>query len=94
MATDHADQHVIVFGGFSDATNGPQLSDETWLWTGQDWRLLPQLFSPSQRDGAVLEPLSGDRVILYGGYSAAGFSTETWIYGRAAPPPPPQYSGK
>jgi len=88
MATDEADHAVMLFGGSSTSDLGSQVvySDATWLWSGQNWRQLSLLESPSARSGAVLQPLGDGSILLFGGSGPGGFRTDTWTYGRIAAP--------
>jgi hypothetical protein len=89
MATDAADGGVLLFGGSypSEQSGDPVYTDATWLWTGQNWRRLTLLYSPSPRSGAVLAPLGDGSILLYGGSGPPILSqlTDTWIYGRVGP---------
>ena len=94
MTTDGADQAIMVFDGVDSATSSRLVfAGDTWLYNGQNWRLVPQLYSPSPRGGALLAPLGGDRVLLAGGFTESQQLTDTWIYGRAAPATPVQLGG-
>ena len=81
MVYDVARQQVVLYGGYSDPAGGGQ--NDTWLFSGNDWRQAQPAQSPPARyqhmmvyDGARQE------VVVFGGILKAtgGATSETWIW--------------
>jgi hypothetical protein len=95
MAYDSTHHRVILFGG-TDAT---QAYDDTWAWTGNNWKLLAPTRKPSAR--GTLSSLSDDPglsgLLLFGGFDFAGtLLGDTWqwtgtnwkqLHPATSPPP-------
>jgi uncharacterized protein (TIGR03437 family) len=100
MAYDAYHHEALLFGGGVFHFNGltPVFSDlnETWAWNGSQWTQRSTT-GPSARDSyAFAYDLAHDRVVLFGGASAAApnavISGDTWTW-RGAPLPSPSISG-
>lgn len=80
VAYDAESDRIIVFGGrLPDRT----LSADTWAYdfNTNTWTHRSPAVHPSPRnDAAMAYDAQSDRVILVGGYTAAGRSDETWAY--------------
>ena len=98
-AYDADDNDVVLFGG--EASDG-SLSDDTWLWNGKVWDLLPasQTVAPPPREMASMafDPYL-HQLILFGGRGAGGqLLDDTWAwngyswYELAGPGPGPRES--
>jgi hypothetical protein len=73
---------VLAFGGQADGNT----SNQTWLWTGKNWKLLHLTTSPPGITGAGMayDP-STKQVVLFGGGNIDGYCqqlscTETWVW--------------
>jgi hypothetical protein len=76
---------VLLFGGLSDP-NAPTFFDDTWLWDGTNWTLLPTVTQPSPRShAAVAMDLNRGRVVLHGGHGPSNQPTpvDTWEWNGA-----------
>jgi len=69
---------TLLFGGGRIVDSRSVRYDDTWTWDGSDWTQL-QVTGPTARTGANIayDPVR-DRVMLYGGLTAAGRPTDTW----------------
>ena len=76
-----SNSHIVVFGGQNLA--GQRLAD-TWVWTGTVWQAASGT-GPSARTVLAMAPEpTRQRVLLFGGYGAAGFMGDTWEWDGAA----------
>jgi hypothetical protein len=82
MSWDGNRNGVLLFGGNS---GGPQ--NDTWLWDGADWNLLPAAAPPPARHGAHMVWDSVQKhVVLFGGQTGTTPNTvygDTWIWDGA-----------
>src|SRR5262249_40531958 len=77
MTYDGARRRVVLFGGRAQGS-GAYLSD-TWEWDGREWTEVTPAVSPSPRAyHALAYDSDRDRVVMYGGFTAAGGVSETW----------------
>ncbi|HVU69355.1 MAG TPA: hypothetical protein VHD63_19640 [Ktedonobacteraceae bacterium] len=87
LVYDAARGQVLLFGVEAPATSAPQRPQisATWTWNGSAWHRLYPLTSPAARTGAALA-YDGTRqqVVLYGGVTAQGLSSETWTWNGSA----------
>lgn len=69
MVFDEVRQHFIRFGG-TDAKG--ELSNATWVWSGQSWVEIKPKTTPDARSGAAMvwDPI-GQRIVLFGGRSSS-----------------------
>lgn len=73
---------LVIFGG----RDGTTLLDDVWalpLAPGSDWTYLmpenPQFLKPAaRREASAIYDLNLDRMVLFGGHTAAGRDQETW----------------
>ena len=87
MAVDRSNGRILLFGGASTANgHGGVVAtyNDTWVWTGSDWRnLVPQVV-PGQRLGAVLAwDESVGALCLHAGSAGLGYgyyAGEVWIW--------------
>jgi len=87
MAWDPKDGYVLMFGGANfQSSNGPY--DDTWAFTGNEWRQLHTTTGPPGRSFGVLgyDPI-GQRMLLYGGGTANSYPpnsdpdrNDTWAW--------------
>jgi hypothetical protein len=77
MAYDAARGVVVLFGGYSHATNTD--NDETWEWDGVAWTQRGPFVRPSARHGHAMAYDAGRGVVvLFGGTSSVVSNAETW----------------
>jgi len=75
---------VVMFGGSSGAVSG--LFGDTWIWTGGDWQ---QVLTPTIPGGTGIRNAKmtydslRDRIVLFGGVTASGFSSTVWEFDGA-----------
>ena len=83
MVYDPVRKACILFGGYSDENNGFELRDDTWAYSGKEWK---QLFTdgPSPRFPATMVyfPVN-KKIYLYGGHAPGsrvdrGNTGDTW----------------
>lgn len=93
MAYDNATKQIVLFGGqVTDiaAGNGAgAVTNQTWVFAANNWRLLSPAQAPSPRLGASLayDPKLGE-LVLFGGASASPTQIsslqvdgDTWVFG-------------
>ncbi len=81
MAYDRDRQVTLMFGGQNGGPFGVGLLGDTWEWNGQAWTQV-QLPGPSARSFVKMAyDTARRRVVLFGGYTAAGFVNDTWEFG-------------
>ncbi|HEY4178697.1 MAG TPA: hypothetical protein VGM90_17745 [Kofleriaceae bacterium] len=73
--------HMIAFGGIDE---GGALLDTTWSVDATGWTPLSPLHKPTPRSAVAMtyDPVA-DRVVLVGGETATGPSSETWSWNGA-----------
>lgn len=87
MASIHGDDKVVLFGGGSRFA----WLNDTWVYDLSDnvWTkviLRDPSIQPGVRTWYGLAPIDGqDKIILFGGTSAMGYSNDTWIYSHFLP---------
>ena len=64
MAFHEPTQTIVMHGGATSVFPAVELSDETWLWDGQDWSLATGTSPGARRDHTLVGP---DPVLLHGG---------------------------
>ena len=76
-ATDHANQRVILFGGWDESE---VLLTDTWAWDGEKWELISDEGPPARISGQLA--FDGRGVLLFGGRTRTpqGFQDleDTW----------------
>jgi len=78
IAYDPIRRRVVVFGG-RYASSSTALRADLWFFDGTAWTSIPAPNGPSARAGAVMTyDAANDRLVLFGGETANGFSDETW----------------
>lgn len=83
LAYDAARGQLLLFGGETPDTGGQngQFTNATWLWNGTTWQEQHPTTSPSPRTGAALAyDGTQQQMVLYGGITLAGVSSETWTW--------------
>jgi hypothetical protein len=80
MAYDEESEQLVLFGGYSDATD--TFFGDTWAWNGITWTQQTPTHNPPVRTGAALAYDSVDRtLILFGGFSpTTGTLSDTWSW--------------
>jgi N-acetylneuraminic acid mutarotase len=73
---------AILYGGISNPVNETSFSgnaySDTWEWDGAAWTQR-QVISPPARFSAAAAVFKGEKMVLFGGLSAAGtYLAETW----------------
>jgi hypothetical protein len=81
-AYDRADRRVVMFGG---ATTSSGFIDQTWTWTGTDWKQLHPAASPPPRAyGSMTYDGALGRTVLFagsqGGDGTGPFPRTTWLW--------------
>ena len=82
MAYDSESDRVLLFGG-ETAPLSNVLNDETWVYdlNTDTWENRNPSPRPSARvQHAMAYDADSDRIILFGGWTGTGQSTETWAY--------------
>ncbi|MGE0401567.1 MAG: kelch repeat-containing protein [Kofleriaceae bacterium] len=80
-ANDLRRRQAIVFGGNAGDRITPSLTAQMTAFDGFAWRALPASRRPSARwEHAMAYDVANDRVVLFGGRTAAGYSNETWLW--------------
>ncbi len=74
MVYDPVHKNIVLFGG-----DGGFLRNDTWLWNGSNWTLVPTAAPPSART-TVQMAWDGTHVVLFGGRDASGSLNDTWIW--------------
>jgi hypothetical protein len=83
MAWDQKDGYLLMFGGASYGPSGNVIYDDTWAWSGREWRQLKPAASPPGRTlGAMAFDPGSQRVLLFGGGSANSDPSrnDTWTW--------------
>jgi hypothetical protein len=79
MAYDEARGQIVLFGGWAGAAPVP--SNQTWLWDGNNWRLMQPAVSPPRRGGhAMAYDAVSRKVVLFGGSGDSGDTNDTWTW--------------
>jgi hypothetical protein len=83
MAFDPVRQTVLLFGG--EGVVVPSRLADMWQWDGSTWSQLVQPNPrPAGRAFGALAPCGTAGLVLFGGSTLAGASTETWSWDGAA----------
>lgn len=99
LAFDSTRNKLLLFGGVTP--DNTALFGDSWLWDGASWQDITATATveggPSPRaDASAAYDASRDRVVLFGGYTSAGLTDETWEFDGTAwrrdmgSPPPAQ----
>jgi hypothetical protein len=68
MAWDEKDGYLLLFGGAYLGPSGNVPYDDTWAWTGREWKQLsPTNHPPGRTFGAMAFDRGSQRVLLFGG---------------------------
>jgi hypothetical protein len=82
MAYDATTQSVVMFGGYSNATN--TVFGDTWTWNGRtkSWTQQNPLSSPSPRRAPIAYDGARGQVVLFGGDdpSVGTIFPDTWTW--------------
>jgi hypothetical protein len=94
LFTDPINGHVDMFGGF----DGMFFHNQTWQWTGSDWRLLHPSTSATGRGAAIAETdWANHTVVLFSGlgdlntYDTWTWDGTTWTLRSPAHEPPARF---
>jgi len=79
LAYDVTNGTCVMQGG---QAAGQQLLD-SWEYDGVNWRQIASTPTPARGENATAYDLARDTVVVFGGYSFTGTSTQTWEYGLA-----------
>lgn len=89
MAYDAGTSQVVLFGGDGQA-NGGAVLDDTWVYNGKSWvQQSPPVSPPARYLGAMTYDAPHQKVVLFGGASVLGGSTQsqmlsdTWTWNGA-----------
>ena len=76
MAYDAARGQVVLFGGSSNASDGNNSNNETWVWDGTNWTQKNPANSPMPLDisHAMAYDAAREEVVLFGG------ADNTWVW--------------
>ncbi len=78
FAADSVRHRLVLFGGSSADLGGTDLAD-TWEWDGTSWEQKFPAVAPSARSyHAMAYDSARGKTVLFGGFTAAGYSAETW----------------
>lgn len=81
MAYDPESQQILLFGGEIPRGQTATLTNATWTWNGTIWQALHPATAPSPRAGVALTyDAARKQMVLYGGTTQQGLSTETWTW--------------
>jgi hypothetical protein len=85
MAYDEGSSQLILFGGWTTDGKPPASNDrllnDTWVWSGQSWTVIPAAHAPSPRANASLEYDPNSRkLVLFGGSGESGLLSDTWTW--------------
>ncbi len=81
MAYDPHRQVSLMFGGQDGFNFGTGLLGDTWEWNGQTWTQLQIPGPPARSFVKMVYHSARRRVVLFGGYTSAGFANDTWEFG-------------
>lgn len=72
----------VLFGGNGFDTHGnPAYLNDTWIWTGTNWRQLNPAGSPPARYAASFSfDTQKNGLVLYGGWGYSGMLSDTWLF--------------
>lgn len=84
MTYDSKDRAIVWFGGCRSSTCAPAGSNYTWEFAHGAWRNVTKGPAPPSRSSAgFVYDTAGGYVLLFGGYSARGFSlNDTWTFSK------------
>ena len=78
---DAARQQIVLFGGSIPHGRTSTYTNATWIWNGTTWQQQHPASSPSARQGTALAyDAAHQQVVLFGGITAQGISSETWTW--------------
>lgn len=81
IAYDEAHHQIVLFGGEIPAGHVGTLMNTTWTWNGAVWQQQHPATSPSARTGAAMAyDVAHQQIVLYGGITVDGISSETWTW--------------
>jgi hypothetical protein len=84
MVYDSARGVVVLFGG-NRGTPGKEVElDDTWLYDGTRWTLDAGARPPARSTHRLVYDSRRQRVVLFGGWSAAGLLGDTWEWDGVA----------
>ena len=79
LAYDSARSRVVLFGGAADT--GPSGLEDTWEFDGSEWSQRSSSDGPTPRSRhAMAYDLTGQRVILFGGWDGTEPLSDTWAW--------------
>lgn len=95
MAFDAARKETVLFGG-RVASEPPDISSKTWIWSGTDWTPRDTVVGPTARYAAAMAYDSvRQRIVLFGGTGGVTpegdtweWDGEAWLLTASAGPPP------
>ena len=93
MVYDSARGQVVLFGGSSNAGNGDNSNNETWVWDGTDWTQKSPVNNPTPRHAhAMAYDAARARVVLFGGADDITWAWDgtNWIQKSPANRPAPR----
>lgn len=81
MAYDAARGQIVLFGGEAPFGHVGTMVNTTWTWDGSTWQRQRLVVSPSPRTGAAMAyDTAQQEIVLYGGITTDGISSETWTW--------------
>ncbi len=83
MAWDERNGYLLMFGGARFSSSGNIPYNDTWIWTGNEWRQLQPTVSPPGRTfPAMAFDKDSQRVLLFGGGAANSDPSrnDTWAW--------------
>jgi hypothetical protein len=66
----------VLFGGTASGTK----QNDLWVFNGTDWTQLYPVTSPSARATPAMVAWAGGSLLLFGGSTASGDASDTWIF--------------
>jgi hypothetical protein len=79
MCFDPTRGRVVLFGGDSTVTNGPDPLGDTWEWDGQAWMQISTQGPPARLNHAMVFDEARGRALLFGGQGVGGtLLNDTW----------------
>lgn len=82
MAYDAAQGQIVLFGGEIPSTGSMStFTNATWTWKGTTWQEQQPTTSPPPRAGAAMAyDGAHQQIVLFGGTTQDGLSSETWTW--------------
>ncbi len=72
--------HILMFGGLSEATSvGVPLGD-TWLWSKQKWIRHEQVNGPERRSASAISAGPNKTLVMFGGQNGGSILGDTWVW--------------